>query len=272
MEQRSIASIEDRPSVVGLTLPSRGRGAHHLLRASADWHFDLLPRPSGFKVVVVPVRDGYERWAGAYDTLDNPLVKAEQPVARSLLGSLRGKRVLDLACGTGRHLPWLAREAGSVVGVDLTRAMLSHAVARALPVRLIEGDIGAVPLRGGSFDAVLCALAMEHVEDLRGALREAKRLLAGGGRLVVTSFHPALIAMGLPVFFDDASSRIRYELHPSVAHFGAAYFKVAREVGLAVQDIREEVVSRAMARRYVQLHGREGWPLLLAVALRKPRS
>ncbi|MBN1475883.1 class I SAM-dependent methyltransferase [Candidatus Sumerlaeota bacterium] len=68
-----------------------------------------------------------------------------------------GDRVLDLACGYGRHLEPLLRRPGRPVGIDLLRDQLLQAKRRlgGAPAALIQGDMARLPLRSGSFRAVL---------------------------------------------------------------------------------------------------------------------
>jgi SAM-dependent methyltransferase len=61
-----------------------------------------------------------------------------------------GARILDLACGPGRHAAELTRSGGRVVGLDLSRAMLRRARERA-PGALVRGDMRALPFRDASF-------------------------------------------------------------------------------------------------------------------------
>ncbi len=51
----------------------------------------------------VPTEQGYDRWAAVYDSDGNPLVALEEPLTAALVGDVRGLRVLDVGCGTGRH-------------------------------------------------------------------------------------------------------------------------------------------------------------------------
>lgn len=104
-----------------------------------------------------------------------------------------GMRVLDLACGTGLNLPYLARAVGptgSVVGVDYTRAMLDQARFRCerqglRNVKLIEADAATLALAEGSFDRVICTHALSIIPRSREALRRAVSAIAPGGRMVV---------------------------------------------------------------------------------------
>ena len=55
---------------------------------------------------IVEVEEGYRRWSEVYDDAPNPLLALEERVLGPLLAEVRGERVVDLGCGTGR---WLAR-------------------------------------------------------------------------------------------------------------------------------------------------------------------
>ncbi|WP_236243663.1 class I SAM-dependent methyltransferase [Streptomyces sp. CC228A] len=109
------------------------------------------------------------------------------------LGLRRGDAVLDAGCGTGRALPAL-RDAvgpsGTVVGLDLTAAMLAQAVraGRDRSGVLLLGDVGRLPLRDGAVDAVFGAGLVSHLARPAEDLRELARVVRPGGRLAL--FHP----------------------------------------------------------------------------------
>lgn len=98
-----------------------------------------------------------------------------------------GMRVLDVACGTGV----VAREAAdrvgdaAVTGLDVNPAML--AVARRVRPGLgwCEGDAADLPFPDGSFDAVLCQMALMFVPDPARAVREMARVAAPGGVVAI---------------------------------------------------------------------------------------
>src|SRR4051812_49296456 len=88
------------------------------------------PPADGATSEVLPTREGYDRWAATYDTDGNPLIALEEPRVDALLGDLRGLRVLDVGCGTGRHAVRLARAGAVVTAVDFSEAMLAQARAK----------------------------------------------------------------------------------------------------------------------------------------------
>lgn len=98
-------------------------------------------------------------------------------------------RLLDLGCGVGHLLQWLARHSGPMqgYGVDLSLNSLRRARAAGTP-RLCCADAAALPYADASFDAIVCNGAAHHLPDLAAALRELHRVLRPGGRLVL--FEP----------------------------------------------------------------------------------
>lgn len=107
-------------------------------------------------------------------------------------GDLRGRKVLDVGCGTGRLLQALVERAHAKAwGVDASEEMLR--VARAsLPatVGLRHGRAEALPFRDGWFERATMSLVV-HLVDRPSAFAEARRVLAGDGRLVIGTFAPA---------------------------------------------------------------------------------
>lgn len=94
---------------------------------------------------------------------------------------------LDLATGTGHTAHALAPHVRRVVGLDLTPEMLAHArlPAPTPAILLCQGDAHRLPFPDGRFDLVVCRRAAHHFADLPAALKEIRRLLPPGGRLVI---------------------------------------------------------------------------------------
>jgi len=107
------------------------------------------------------------------------------------LGDLRGRRVLDVGCGTGRLAAAMSDEAGAKVwAIDSSDEML--AVAReAVPhgVGVRRGDAERLPFRDGWFDRVTMSLVL-HLLNRERALAEARRVIGSDGRIVISTFHP----------------------------------------------------------------------------------
>jgi ubiquinone/menaquinone biosynthesis C-methylase UbiE len=104
-----------------------------------------------------------------------------------------GQRVLDIGCGTGIVARTTARRLGSgdsVVGLDVSSAMLAAArpaaAAEGVTIEWREGDALRLPLADEAFDVVFCQQSFQFVPDRPAALGEMYRVLAPGGKVVLS--------------------------------------------------------------------------------------
>lgn len=176
--------------------------------------------------------EAYDRWASTYDA-PNPLHALEERVMGLLLPSVAGKRVLDVACGTGRWLEkllgWGARSAW---GVDLSAGMLRHASAKpSLHGRVVRGNYLALPFAAASADLIICSLAAGHVRNIGELARELARVAAHGADVFVTDFHPLAYARGWRRTFHDGTEAVEV---PSRAHTVERVRYVFEEEGFRV--------------------------------------
>ena len=94
--------------------------------------------------------------------------------------------VLDIGTGTGTNLKML-RDLGyaEVSGLDRSPAAIAYCESRGLGA-VRQGDVCALPFEADSFDLVLATDVIEHVDDDGQALQEIHRVLAPGGRAIIT--------------------------------------------------------------------------------------
>jgi SAM-dependent methyltransferase len=114
-----------------------------------------------------------------------------EPWARDLIRRAqvwRGDRVVDLACGTGIVACRIAGTGAAVIGVDVSADQLAQAQIRAreeaVPVTWLVRDFAATALPSASADLVTCQQGLQFATDRAAVVREARRLLASGGRAV----------------------------------------------------------------------------------------
>jgi SAM-dependent methyltransferase len=102
--------------------------------------------------------------------------------------------LLDLACGRGGYgLEIVARTSSRLVGVDFSAEALrqarDHAKRLGRVAAFSVGDLTATRLAAGSVDAVVCIDAIQFAEPPQGAYQEIRRVLAPGGRAVLTCWE-----------------------------------------------------------------------------------
>lgn len=162
------------------------------------------------------VERGYERWAPSYDDAPNPLLAREERYLLPLLERVRGKQVLDLACGTGRWLDKLVRRGAAFgVGIDCSEAMLQIArKKRPISARILQASSEMLPLAGSAFDLAVCSFALGHFLDLGTVARELARVMKPGAELLVSDLHPDAYAKGWRVGFRDGRSAFQITMLP----------------------------------------------------------
>ena len=141
---------------------------------------------------VLQRRDGARRFfagaAGAWDELRAKVYGRTFGTEALLALVPPAWTVADLGCGTGALTAQLAPRVARVLGVDRSAAMLQAARRRTAGlsnVELHEAELAALPLPSRRCDAALLVLVLAYLEDPGAALREARRVLKPGGRLVV---------------------------------------------------------------------------------------
>lgn len=153
-----------------------------------------------------PAGEWFERWFGQrylelYPHRNNEEARRGVQTLLELASLERGARVLDLACGAGRHLRPLDEAGHAAVGLDLSWPLLVEARRRQLNARLVRGDMRWLPFRSGAFDVVASFFTSfgyfaTPAED-RLVAAEIRRLLRPGGVFVLDFMNAARVAAHL---------------------------------------------------------------------------
>jgi ubiquinone/menaquinone biosynthesis C-methylase UbiE len=192
---------------------------------------------------------GDDSVAGAYDNELVPVLF--EPWAIRLVEKHQpweGRRVLDLATGTGIVAQLLAEQVGQtgkVFGTDINGEMLAFAEKRCAgvtpAVEFIECPAHPLEIPSDSIDFVVCQQGFQFFPDKRAAAQEIYRVLCDGGKTIATTWHPvveceffgaicnALKAIGEPQIAD--MMRVPFDFMPAselVAHFESAGFANVR--------------------------------------------
>lgn len=117
------------------------------------------------------------------------------PPLLQLVGDVKGVRLLDLACGNGYLSRRFARQGAIVTSVDANEPVIERARMReaqeSLGITYHVADAAHLPmLEEGTFDLVVCNMALMDIEDASGAIQEVARVLRQKGRFVASLSHP----------------------------------------------------------------------------------
>jgi ubiquinone/menaquinone biosynthesis C-methylase UbiE len=142
-------------------------------------------------MAVMSRRANYDQIA---PTFDKRYERREYAGAESALQEFIGEpskiRILEVGCGTGHWLNVLRGFKNNVMGLDFSAGMLARARASFPTMVLIRGTAQHLPLPAASVDRVFCINAIHHFPVKPAFLREARRVLRPGGRMLSIGLDP----------------------------------------------------------------------------------
>jgi ubiquinone/menaquinone biosynthesis C-methylase UbiE len=150
-----------------------------------------------------------------------------RPIAIELMeiADLRADdRILDVACGTGIVARLAATQVGNkskIAGLDLNPSMLAVAKSVSPPqIEWHEGSAEAMPFSDAVYDVVLCQFGLMFMQNKSAALREMRRVLVSGGRLILDV--PGLT----PTLFTILQEALAKCVTPEAAEFLSTVFSM----------------------------------------------
>ncbi|MFO1059215.1 MAG: methyltransferase domain-containing protein [Dongiaceae bacterium] len=185
-------------------------------------------------------RDGWDRNAADYDRWTLHWTSQAFGPLLDGLGDVRGKRLLDVASGTG-HLARAAAERGAAAeGIDIAPSMVARASRDFPGIAFRVGSAEALPYADASFDAVTCCFGLLHMERPEAVLAEFHRVLRPGGRFAYAVWHGpeqggALFDLFLSTFRELADLDVGLPPAPPFFQFAdpAARDRLLHEAGFA---------------------------------------
>lgn len=167
----------------------------------------------------------------------------------------QGRRILDVACGTGivaRNAAALVGSGGRVVGLDTNEGMIRVARKCAIQegrpkIEWYQNDVCHMPFSNGEFDIVVCQQGLQFFPDRKAALREMARVLVPGGRLAVSiwsnldRFRFLADILDIVGRYCKAGSRDMFRVSCSSFTCHEDLWKLVHEAGFCNIHIRTEV-------------------------------
>ena len=135
------------------------------------------------------IADAFGKAATTYDKHAEFQRDVGHRLLDKLPSDLSGLKVLDLGCGTGYFSEQIVKRGAEVVCADLSAGMLKAAEQRCgASVSLYQqADAEQLPFKDGCFDIVFSSLALQWCDDLSSPLKEMKRVVAVGGRVIFST-------------------------------------------------------------------------------------
>ena len=117
------------------------------------------------------------------------------PAMFKMVGNIKGKRILDLACGEGYNTRIIARKGAKVTGVDVSQEMINFAIKQEekdkLGIAYYVSDAGKLAIfKNCTFDIATCFMALQDIANYQKAIKEVYRVLKKNGRFVFAIPHP----------------------------------------------------------------------------------
>jgi ubiquinone/menaquinone biosynthesis C-methylase UbiE len=180
------------------------------------------------------VRAVHDRQAPRYDRQIGFFERTLFAGGREWVCSQARGKVLELACGTARNLPFYG-DGVELTGIELSPGMLAIARQRAHelghPADLQLGDVQALEFPDESFDTVTCTLGFCTIPDARAAAAEAFRVLRPGGQLLLLEHvrSPAVIVRGVQRLLEPLAVRLEADhlLREPLDYLPGAGFEIA---------------------------------------------
>ncbi|QAY67768.1 class I SAM-dependent methyltransferase [Paenibacillus protaetiae] len=137
------------------------------------------------------VTEHQEKWELLHAQNQFRLNYPSEPVIRFVKANFKQpakQKLLDLGCGTGRHVVFLANEGYQTTGIDFSAEGIAYTAERlqafGLHADLVTGSILSLPFESDSFDGIISVSVLYYftTEDIRRAVQEIHRVLKPGGK------------------------------------------------------------------------------------------
>jgi ubiquinone/menaquinone biosynthesis C-methylase UbiE len=185
------------------------------------------------------VKESYTAWSSTYDADRNLTRDLASKILKDTFGKQRVDSILEIGCGTGGNIPFLAGIADHVYGLDFSDGMLEKARKNVHSdnITLTFGDLTNVwPYGKHATDLVVCNLVLEHVENLQHIFSEAFRVLKDEGIFFVCELHPFRQYIGGRATFRLGEEIT--EIHAFIHHI-SDFVDAAEQAGFVMEKFNE---------------------------------
>ncbi len=145
--------------------------------------------------------DAYNIWAEIYDNdQDNLILHYDNIILKELISKieLKDKIIFDFGCGTGRNWPLLLdKNPIKVIGCDISQKMLYKLKEKYPNAEIYKSkDLELQFLQANTCDTIISTLVIAHITDIEKMFSQWDRVLKNKSDIIITDFHPELLAKG----------------------------------------------------------------------------
>jgi ubiquinone/menaquinone biosynthesis C-methylase UbiE len=209
--------------------------------------------------------DAYDLWSKDYDRQPgNLMLDLDEVLFPKLLdkAAVQNKAIADIGCGTGRH--WakiLQMHPLSLTGFDVSQGMLNK-LKEKFPdahTHKITDDLLS-NMGDAAFDTILSTLTVAHIENLEHALGAWCRILKPNADIVISDFHPKLLAFGGKRTFKHSISSIKDVLQENG-------FRLVTEEEIGIDETVKHYYTKQNALKIYERF--KGFPVIYGIHLRR---
>jgi ubiquinone/menaquinone biosynthesis C-methylase UbiE len=224
--------------------------------------------------------EAYDLWAAAYDNQPgNLMLDLDRIIFNTLFGhvNVENRSVADIGCGTGRH--WekiIDKFPARLTGFDVSQGMLDKLNQKfpAAETVLITDDTFS-GIRDSAFDVIISTLTIAHIKELEPALKAWVRILKDQGEIIITDFHPQLLAGGgkRTFSYNDRRVCITNYIHP--VDKIKSFF---HQNGFAILAEEEKVINESVKHYYIKQNALhvynkfKGYPVIYGLHLKRTNA
>ena len=196
------------------------------------------------------------------DEGDLPRKYLLNPALFSILGTVRGKTILDAGCGQGYLSRLLAKRGASVIGIEPAEALYAYVLRREQTERLgityLQADLSTWVSSPKQFDYVIANMVLMDIPDYQPALLNCVAALKPSGGLLVSLLHPCFEEAGA-AWKDKGFVEVRdyFRERPVKQQYGhfihrplSTYLNSIIQAGCTLQQIIESQLEKTVAERY----------------------
>ncbi|MBS1520206.1 MAG: class I SAM-dependent methyltransferase [Bacteroidetes bacterium] len=221
--------------------------------------------------------DAYNLWSENYDTQPgNLMLDLDEVLFPILLNRtiIQNKSVADIGCGTGRHwIKILQMQPAGLIGFDVSEGMLNKLKAKFLSANTYKiNDNSLSNVQNAAFDTIISTLTVAHIENIEQALLAWCRILKPSADVIITDFHPQLLAFGGKRTFKHHNERLAVKNYVHTVGtikdlFYQNGFRLIREEEMIIDETVEHYYADQNALSVYEQF--KGFPVIYGIHLRR---